>query len=93
MQDRLEQAAEKTRGGWIRSGDLAYRDADGYFFFVDRKNDFMRRRGENISSFEVEKIINGHPSVLESASDPPMGSRSGIPTGDSVTSPCGQPER
>jgi crotonobetaine/carnitine-CoA ligase len=62
-----EATAEKTRGGWIRSGDLAYRDDDGYFFFVDRKNDFIRRRGENISSFEVEKIINGHPQVLESA--------------------------
>jgi crotonobetaine/carnitine-CoA ligase len=62
-----EATAEKTRGGWIRSGDLAYKDEDGYFFFVDRKSDFMRRRGENISSFEVEKIINGHPSVLESA--------------------------
>jgi crotonobetaine/carnitine-CoA ligase len=59
--------AEKTKGGWIRSGDLAYQDEDGYFFFVDRKSDFMRRRGENISSFEVEKIINRHPSVLESA--------------------------
>ena len=58
---------EKTRGGWIRSGDLAYKDEDGYFFFVDRKSDFMRRRGENISSFEVEKIINQHPQVLESA--------------------------
>jgi crotonobetaine/carnitine-CoA ligase len=62
-----EATAEKTRGGWIRSGDLAYQDADGYFFFVDRKSDFMRRRGENISSFEVEKIINSHPNVLESA--------------------------
>jgi crotonobetaine/carnitine-CoA ligase len=62
-----EATAEKTRGGWIRSGDLAYQDDDGYFFFVDRKNDFVRRRGENISSFEVEKIINGHPQVLESA--------------------------
>jgi crotonobetaine/carnitine-CoA ligase len=58
---------EKTRGGWMRSGDLAYQDEDGYFFFVDRKSDFMRRRGENISSFEVEKIINRHPQVLESA--------------------------
>ena len=62
-----EATAEKTRGGWIHSGDLAYQDTDGYFFFVDRKNDFMRRRGENISSFEVERIINGHPQVLESA--------------------------
>jgi crotonobetaine/carnitine-CoA ligase len=62
-----EATEEKTRGGWIRSGDLAYQDEDGYFFFVDRKSDFMRRRGENISSFEVEKIINSHPKVLESA--------------------------
>jgi len=62
-----EATAEKTRGGWIRSGDLAYQDTDGYFFFVDRKSDFMRRRGENISSFEVEKIVNRHPDVLESA--------------------------
>src|SRR5262245_44791516 len=62
-----EATAEKTRGGWIRSGDLAYQDDDGYFFFVDRENDFMRRRGENISSFEVEKIINSYPQVLESA--------------------------
>ncbi|MGQ4809530.1 Crotonobetaine/carnitine--CoA ligase [Candidatus Entotheonellaceae bacterium PAL068K] len=62
-----EATEAKTRGGWIRSGDLAYQDADGYFFFVDRKSDFMRRRGENISSFEVEKVINGHPQVLESA--------------------------
>ena len=62
-----EATAEKTRGGWVRSGDLAYQDEDGYFFFVDRKNDFMRRRGENISSFEVEKVINSHPHILECA--------------------------
>jgi crotonobetaine/carnitine-CoA ligase len=62
-----EATEAKTRGGWIRSGDLAYKDEDDYFFFVDRKNDFMRRRGENISSFEVEKIVNSHPKILESA--------------------------
>ena len=62
-----EATAEKNRGGWIRSGDLAYKDEDGYFFFVDRKNDFMRRRGENVSSHEVESVVNGHEDVLESA--------------------------
>ena len=62
-----EATAEKNRGGWIRSGDLAYKDEDGYFFFVDRRNDFIRRRGENISSFEVESVVNGHDDVLESA--------------------------
>ena len=41
-------------------------DADGYFYFVDRKKQALRRRGENISSFEVEAVINAHPSVLES---------------------------
>ncbi len=61
-----DATAEKHRGGWMRSGDLAYRDAQGYLWFVDRKKDSMRRRGENISSYEVEKILNQHPDVLES---------------------------
>lgn len=52
---------------WFHTGDLAKKDADGYFYFVDRKKDSLRRRGENISSFEVERAINSHPSILESA--------------------------
>ena len=52
---------------WFHSGDLAKRDDDGYFYFVDRKKDSLRRRGENISSFEVERAINTHSAVLESA--------------------------
>ena len=63
-----EQAtADKTRGGWLRSGDLVYADEAGYLWFVDRKTDSMRRRGENISSYEVEQVLNAHPDVLESA--------------------------
>jgi len=62
-----EATAEKVAGGWMRSGDLAYVDEDGYYWFVDRKKDSMRRRGENISSFEVERALNEHPDVLESA--------------------------
>jgi crotonobetaine/carnitine-CoA ligase len=46
---------------------MAYRDEDGYFFFVDRKTDYIRRRGENISSADIERIINSNPQVLESA--------------------------
>jgi crotonobetaine/carnitine-CoA ligase len=42
-------------------------DEDGYLYFVGRKKEAIRRRGENISAFEVEKIVNQHPSVLESA--------------------------
>jgi crotonobetaine/carnitine-CoA ligase len=52
---------------WFHTGDYAKKDEDGYFYFVDRKKDAIRRRGENISSFEVEKVINTHPKVLESA--------------------------
>ena len=52
---------------WFHSGDLMTRDSDGYFYFVDRKKDAIRRRGENISAYEVELVVNSHPAVLESA--------------------------
>jgi carnitine-CoA ligase len=55
------------RNSWFHTGDFGYRDEDGYFYFVDRKKDALRRRGENISSFEVEQVVNSHPKVLESA--------------------------
>jgi carnitine-CoA ligase len=56
---------ELFQNGWIHTGDLGRRDADGYFYFVDRKKQAIRRRGENISSFEVEAVIGSHPAVLE----------------------------
>ena len=62
-----EATQEKIRGGWFRTGDLAYRDEEGWFFFVSRKKDVIRRRGENISALEVEIVILQHPKVLECA--------------------------
>ncbi|WP_161626615.1 AMP-binding protein [Desulfatiglans anilini] len=62
-----EKTVEAWRDLWFHTGDYLYCDEDGYFHFVDRKKDALRRRGENISSYEVEKVINSHPSVLESA--------------------------
>ncbi len=62
-----EKTVETFRNCWFHTGDLGYYDQDGYFYYVDRKKDAIRRRGENISSFEVEKVINAHPKVLESA--------------------------
>ncbi len=62
-----EATKTKVRGGWIHSGDLFTRDEDGNLYFVDRKTDSMRRRGENISSFEVESLIVKHPAVAECA--------------------------
>ena len=52
---------------WFHTGDILRSDADGFHYFVDRKKDALRRRGENISSFEVEREVNAHPAVLESA--------------------------
>lgn len=62
-----EKTIETWRNLWFQTGDYAYYDEEGYFYFIDRKKDALRRRGENISSFEVEKVINSHPAVLESA--------------------------
>jgi len=59
--------AEALRGGWLHTGDFASKDADGYFAFVDRKKDIVRRRGENISSLEIELTLADHPAVEESA--------------------------
>ncbi|PNB45764.1 ATP-dependent acyl-CoA ligase, partial [Pseudomonas sp. FW305-130] len=53
--------------GWFHTGDAFRRDADGYFYFVDRVKDAIRRRGENISSFEVEVEVCAHPDVREAA--------------------------
>lgn len=57
---------ELFRNFWIHTGDLGRRSEDGFFYYVDRKKQALRRRGENISSFEVEAAINSHPGVLES---------------------------
>jgi crotonobetaine/carnitine-CoA ligase len=62
-----EATKEKFSGGWYRTGDLAYQDEEGWFFFVGRKKDVIRRRGENISAAEVELVIMSHPNVLECA--------------------------
>ena len=52
---------------WFLTGDLATKDANGWFFFVDRKKDSIRRSGENIAAWSIERAINGHDKVLESA--------------------------
>lgn len=59
--------ARAFRNLWFHTGDRAMVDEDGYFYFVDRISEAIRRRGENISAFELERAINRHPRVLESA--------------------------
>ena len=58
---------ESRRDLWFHTGDLARQDADGFFYFVGRRTDSIRRRGENISAFEVEEVVKLHPAVLDAA--------------------------
>ena len=62
-----EKTGEAWRNLWFHTGDRVLRDADGYFRFLDRMKDSIRRRGENISSYEVEQVVNAHPAVAEVA--------------------------
>jgi len=60
-----EKTAEDFRNLKLHTGDLGRMDADGYIYFMDRVKDYIRRRGENVSSMEVERQIAGHPNVRE----------------------------
>jgi carnitine-CoA ligase len=59
----LDKTVEAWRNLWFHTGDRVMMDAEGYFTFVDRLKDAIRRRGENISSFEVEQVVAGHAAV------------------------------
>ncbi|MGI6856294.1 AMP-binding protein [Mesorhizobium sp. 1B3] len=65
--NKPEETLKSLRNLWFHTGDYARRDADGYFYFVGRKKERIRRRGENISGFEVERIVGMHPEVSEVA--------------------------
>lgn len=62
-----EATAKLLKSGWLHTGDLARRDTDGNFHFLGRKTDSLRRRGENISAWEVETALSAHPEIAETA--------------------------
>jgi crotonobetaine/carnitine-CoA ligase len=64
---RPDATVATSRNWWYHTGDIGRIDDDGYLFFVDRKADYLRRRGENISSFEVEKILVKHDAIADVA--------------------------
>jgi crotonobetaine/carnitine-CoA ligase len=64
---RPEATAAAWRNLWFHTGDLAVRDGDGWFYYLDRLTDSIRHRGENISSIEVEVEVNAFPGIVESA--------------------------
>lgn len=65
-----EATANEFVGEWFKTGDRGHLDTDGYLYFVDRKKEAIRRRGENISAYEVELILSRHPAILEVAAIP-----------------------
>lgn len=64
---RPEDTLKVMRNMWLHTGDIGKFDDDGFFYFVDRKKDYLRRRGENISSFEMEAAFAAHPDIAEIA--------------------------
>ena len=62
-----DKTVEAWRNLWFHTGDRVVRDADGFFTFLDRLKDAIRRRGENISSYEVEQVLLSHPAVAVAA--------------------------
>jgi crotonobetaine/carnitine-CoA ligase len=62
-----EKTAEDFRNLKLHTGDLGRMDEDGYLYFLDRVKDYIRRRGENVSSMEVEHVVTSHAEVLEAA--------------------------
>jgi long-chain acyl-CoA synthetase len=64
---RPDATAETLRDGWLHTGDVGYRDADGFIFLVDRKKDMIIRGGENIYPREIEDVLQEHDGVHEAA--------------------------
>jgi crotonobetaine/carnitine-CoA ligase len=64
---RPTETISAWRNGWFHTGDAFRRDPDDNYYYVDRTRDTLRRRGENISSFQVEAEVLAHPAVLEAA--------------------------
>ena len=67
LNDPAATAAAFTEGRWFRTGDLACADEQGYLYFVDRKKDMIKSGGENVAAAEVERVLNEHAGVAESA--------------------------
>ena len=77
--NRPDATAETVRDGWLHTGDLGYRDAEGFYFVVDRAKDMILRGGENVYCTEIENCLADHPEIDEAAivgvPDPELGER------------------
>ena len=82
--NKPEATAETLQDGWLRTGDLATVDADGYVTIVDRKKSIIIRGGENISCLDVEGALHRHPEVAEAGAFPVPDERLGEIVGAGV---------
>ena len=80
-----EKTLEAWRSFWFHTGDAGRTDEDGYFYFVDRIKDCIRRRGENVSSWEIEAVLVGHPRIAEAAA---VAVPSTLPGGEDEVKAC-----
>jgi crotonobetaine/carnitine-CoA ligase len=80
-----DRTVEAWRNFWFHTGDAGRQDEDGYFYFVDRIKDTIRRRGENLSSYEIERVLSEHPAVAEAAA---VAVRSEIAGGEDEVKAC-----
>jgi len=65
--NKPEETAQVLRGGWLNTGDIGYKDEDGYFWITERKKDLIIKAGENISPRMIEEVLFGYPKVSEAA--------------------------
>jgi len=79
--DNPAATAAAWRNGWFHTGDLLRRDTDGTFYFVDRAKDAIRRRGQNIASFEIEAVVRAYPGITDAAV---VADRTAVATEDEV---------
>jgi carnitine-CoA ligase len=80
-----DRTVEAWRNFWFHTGDAGRQDEDGYFYFVDRIKDTIRHRGENLSSYEIERVLSEHPAVAEAAA---VAVRSEIAGGEDEVKAC-----
>jgi crotonobetaine/carnitine-CoA ligase len=80
-----DKTFEALRNVWYHTGDALRRDAEGYYYFVDRMRDVIRRRAENISSYDIERVLAEHPAVAECAA---VAVPSGIEGGEDEIKVC-----
>jgi crotonobetaine/carnitine-CoA ligase len=80
-----DKTLEALRNVWYHTGDALKRDAEGYYYFVDRMRDVIRRRAENIAPYDIERVLSEHPDVAECAA---VGVPSGIEGGEDEIKVC-----